>query len=125
MRTLEDLNKSLEQIAAAMSDKGVICPRPKICFEIDVVDVWLHADSPIGGETCVNISAQSADEVIKKTLNYIKALPSAEEKAAHDFSVKLANVIDFGRDNGIDDEYIEPLRMTRKAMTENLLTVQS
>tara|TARA_R110000764_G_scaffold105696_1_gene191404 strand:+ start:471 stop:860 length:390 start_codon:yes stop_codon:yes gene_type:complete len=116
------INESLDKIAKMMADKGITYPRPDITFlQGGRTRGYLHADSLIGGETCVGFNGNDSDECFKQMRDYIETLPSSEEKLSHDYASKLAQVIDWARDEGIDDDLIKPLMTTREALTKNLL----
>ncbi len=120
--THKSINESLDEIAKMMADKGIVHPRPNIQFNHGGrTHSYLHADSLIGGQACVSFSADSLDECFKQMRNCVEALPSAEEKLSHDYSTKLAHVIDWAKGEGVDDDLINPLMTTREALTKNLL----
>jgi hypothetical protein len=55
---------------------------------------------------------------------FIAAMPTPEENRRNEFMAQLAKVIDLGRENGIDIEYLNPLSATMKRLSENALTDQ-
>lgn len=66
----------------------------------------------------------TADTAIADAFAIIAALPDIEEAKLRDHMRRVADCIDKGRDDGIDDAYITPLVAVKTAMTENLLTKQ-
>lgn len=64
------------------------------------------------------------DELITKARQFIHDLPSAEETKFREFMGALGNVIELGRTNGIDVDFINPLTETMKRLSENALTDQ-
>jgi hypothetical protein len=52
----------------------------------------------------------------------VAALPPLHVTRMNDHMARLAGCIDKAHDDGIADEFVTPLRMTVKAMTDNLLT---
>ena len=54
----------------------------------------------------------------------IDALPDPETKAMNEFVEMAAATVDFGHASGIPDKFVDPFRVSLKAMTDNLLTVQ-
>ena len=52
----------------------------------------------------------------------IAALPDCQTAKLHAHMRRVADCIDKGREDGIDDTYITPLVAVKTAMTENLLT---
>ena len=53
---------------------------------------------------------------------FIAAMPDPEAAKLHAHMRRVADCIDKGREDGIDDAYITPLVVVKAAMTENLLT---
>ena len=51
----------------------------------------------------------------------IAALPDLENAKLHRHMVRVAGCIDAAHSDGIADEYVTPLRLTVKAMSDNLL----
>jgi len=51
----------------------------------------------------------------------IAALPDLENVKLHRHMARVADCIDAAHSDGIADEYVTPLRMTVKAMSDNLL----
>lgn len=63
-------------------------------------------------------------EVIANAHAFIAALPEAEVAKFREFMGALGNVIDLGRTNGIEVDFINPLTETMKRLSENALTDQ-
>jgi hypothetical protein len=55
----------------------------------------------------------------------IAALPAPEIAKLHAHMARVADCIDKAHADGIADEYVTPLRVTVKAMSDNLLTVRA
>jgi hypothetical protein len=64
------------------------------------------------------------DDAIANAFSIIAALPDLDTAKLRDHMKRVADCIDRGRDDGIDDAYIMPLVAVKAAMTENLLTKQ-
>ncbi|PRA53862.1 hypothetical protein CQ062_13680 [Ochrobactrum sp. MYb68] len=62
--------------------------------------------------------------LIEKARQFIAALPTAEETKFREFMGALGNVIELGRKNGVEVEFINPLTETMKRLSENALTDQ-
>jgi len=54
--------------------------------------------------------------------NFIDNLPTKKEVLKRNFNKELGYLIDLAKETNIEEEFIAPLRTTRKALTENLLT---
>ena len=124
IKTIEDINAGLDGIAAAMTDKGIERPQPDIKFNQGGSMVgYLHANSPIGGKSCVSFYGHSATIVLSMMLDHVVALKSKEEEAVMAWQKDVAKVIDDGHDLNLPDNVMAPLRASSQAMTENLLEV--
>jgi hypothetical protein len=124
IKTIEDIHAALDGIAAAMTDKGIVNPRPEIEFKQGGrIDGWLHASSNIGGKTCVSFNGNDATIVLDDMLDHVVALKSKEEEAVMAWQKDVAKVIDDGHDLNLPDNVMAPLRASSQAMTENLLEV--
>lgn len=55
----------------------------------------------------------------------IAALPAPETAKLHAHMARVADCIDKAHADGIADKYVTPLRVTVKAMSDNLLTVRA
>jgi hypothetical protein len=64
-------------------------------------------------------------DVIHQALDFIAGMVSKEEQRVVDWGNAQAKLIDDGHSLNLPDEVMAPLRESRKAMTENLLTVAS
>lgn len=63
-------------------------------------------------------------EMLAAAEAHILSLPSADETKFREFMQALGGVIDLGKDNGIEVEFLNPLRATMKKLSENALAYQ-
>lgn len=76
-----------------------------------------------GGDYMVGTAkGDTPDEAIADAFKIITALPDLATAAIQRHMSRVADCIDKGREDGIDDAYIAPLVVVKAAMTENLLT---
>tara|TARA_R110000772_G_scaffold31234_1_gene77177 strand:+ start:2643 stop:3032 length:390 start_codon:yes stop_codon:yes gene_type:complete len=122
--TIKDLDAALQQIAEAMSAKGIIGPNPEITLKQGRVSAWLHAQSNIGDRTCHGFHADNVNEAAATMLAFIDALKSVEEEKVLAWQRSLGDLIDDGAALDLPDEVMAGLRTSSKAMTENLITKQ-
>ena len=120
--TINHLNAALQQIAEAMSAKGIIAPNPEINFKQGRVSGWLHASSMIGGRICIDFYGDDVNEVAAAMLAHVDALKSVEEEKVLAWQRSLGALIDDGASLDLPDEVMAGLRTSSKAMTENLIT---
>ena len=69
-----------------------------------------------------SIYGDSFDECLNAVDAFIAAMPNPQDAKLHNHMKRVADCIDKGREDGIDDAYIAPLVVVKAAMTENLLT---
>jgi hypothetical protein len=122
--TIKDLDAALQQIAVAMSAKGIIAPNPEITLKQSRVTGWLHANSMIGGRVCTDFYGADFNEVAAAMLAHVDALKSVEEEKVLAWQRSLGALIDDGASLDLPDEVMAGLRTSSKAMTENLITKQ-
>ena len=126
IKTIEDIHAALDGIAAAMTDKGILDPRPDVQLRQEGrVTGWLHSADTIGDKDYVSFYGNSATIVLEDMLAHIVALKSKEEEeAVMAWQKDVAKVIDNGHDLNLPDNVMAPLRASSQAMTENLLEVE-
>lgn len=127
--TIEQIQAELAALVVAMMDKGIKTPNAEFCISANEsrMHVLLRADQSTGpwlyglefayGENprnCFDIAAE-----------IIAAVPSKEHLAMKTYLGKLADAVDYGHENGIAAEYVDPVRITQKAMSDNLLTADA
>ena len=76
-----------------------------------------------GGDYMVGTAkGDTPDAAIADAFAIIAAHPDIATANLHNHMKRVADCIDKGREDGIDDAYIAPLVVVKAAMTENLLT---
>ena len=84
--------------------------KPNSVRDWDTENEYLRGDNP--------------SKLIARARKFIADLPTAEETKFLEFMGALGNVIDLGRKNGIEVEFINPLTETMKRLSKNALTDQ-
>jgi hypothetical protein len=124
IKTIEDIHAALDGIAAAMTDKGILDPRPDVELKQGGrITGWIHARGPIGGYVSGSFYGDNATTILADMLAHVVALKSKEEEAVATWQKDVAKVIDDGHDLNLPDNVMAPLRASSQAMTENLLEV--
>lgn len=125
--TITEINARLSALVVAMLAKGL--RQPKVTF-------WINADADYQVALRAGDGYGSADHwydypgsyepmaAIDKAFAIISAFPDPVTAKLNNHMRRVADCIDKGREDGIDDAYIAPLVNVKVAMTENLLTVQ-
>ena len=123
--TIEEIQARLDVLASAMADKGLIVPEATVLItagsKASILLGWRkdsrshYSDRSqhfATGDTLADLDAADA---------WVAALPTAESLTMTTYLGKLADAVDYGHSNGIPDEYVDPVRITQKAMSDNLL----
>ena len=127
--TIEDIYAAINPLPAALSAKGKIKPDVSLCVQanadISISMSWEKRNATYAYErdykTCLG---DTFEQVIGKAVEFITGLPSAEQAKLHDFMGNLGRLIDVGKSDGIDLDYINPLLDTMKRLSENVITFQ-
>lgn len=125
--TITEINARLSALVVAMLGKGLHQPRVTFWINADAgYQVALHAGHGYGSDDHW-YDYPAADEptaAIDKAFAIIAAFPEPVTAKLNAHMRRVADCIDKGREDGIDDAYIAPLVVVKQAMTENLLAVQ-
>jgi len=125
-----EIQKRIDVMPAAMSAKGLIEPRATILLngnqEPSMLLQWYknQKDRAACHTTCESFRGSTIPDQLDAGDAFIAALPCREEVKFKEFMSALGGVIDLGRDNGIEVEFLSPLRATMKKLSENALTFQ-
>ena len=132
MKTLQDIHNKCEEVVKAMSEKGFVTPSCNFSIKsgspIYQVDLWVKdGEGPQIGSMGIadyleTFTAETPEDVFADAMARVSRQPDPETAALHDYMRKLGKVADQGRAAGIPDEYVIPVSLTIKAMTDNLLT---
>lgn len=117
--TYEEIKAQLSALVKAMEGKSLTAPSASFDMSSDADDrVWLHAEElkPRG------YSVFRGEDALSRAMEFIAELPDPEIAVKNEYMRRVADVVDYGKDKGIDDEYLEPLRGVNVAISENLLT---
>ncbi len=126
------IQERLDRIMAAMVAKGLIRPE---------VDYWLTSGKQdpvffltwtkdpgtvrVGEYDRTNKHFYFSDgDVFDQADAWVAAQPNAEERKLSAFQTALGHVIDLGRENSIEVEFLNPLIATAKSLAENVITHQ-
>ena len=98
-------------------------PTLKIKDNVCSVDLYRAMQAgAYGGKDYIGIGRGDTPEAaLDDADRIIAALPDLENAKLHRHMVRVAGCIDAAHSDGIADEYVTPLRLTVKAMSDNLL----
>ena len=126
--TTTEINTRLSALAAAMLAKGMYQPNAMLWIKADAgYTTSLGAGHGYGSDDHWYDYSNSPDpmKALDEAFAIIAAMPEPADRALHAHMRRVADCIDKGREDGIDDAYIAPLVVVKAAMTENLLTSQA
>lgn len=123
---IEQIQADLSAMVTEMTAKGVKLPRAELCLrgnESPNATLWGDlAQRALRGEYLQIINGDTATDALVNAHAFIAALPDPETLVLRTYLGKLADAVDYGHENGIAAEYVDPVRITQKAMSDNLLT---
>lgn len=127
--TIDDIYAAINQMPAELLKKGKVNPSVQFHVEANAnthiamrykkygaVSDWDNEYQHFAGSTF--------EQSIQKAKAFIAALPSAEQAKLHGFMDKLGKLIDVGKSEGIDIDYLNPLVDSMKRLSENIITYQ-
>lgn len=124
MQTVTEIQAKLAELVAAMVEKGVVTPDVDLTLKADRHFVYMTGSKKgplIGATGCKFFNGDTPEDAITAAVEYIAALPSIEETVTRTYLRKVADAVDYAKENGVDDEYVTPLRGVTCAMTSNLI----
>lgn len=119
-----DIQSRMDNLSRAMLAKGLRNPEPTVMIKAHVAPcVYMHWDDEAStyGKSEI-IRDPDIGQAITDAFALIEGLPSPEEAKRQQFMASLAKVIDLGRENGIEVDFLNPLTETMKRLSENALT---
>lgn len=129
-----EIQNRVDALSKAMTAKGLREPVASTSFESHKVEAsvylrWKDVTKVSDRSSYLDysyefIKGKTLIEAFDKADEFVAALPSADEAKMKQFMGALANVIDLGRTNGIEVEFMNPLQATMKSLSENVLTDQ-
>ena len=125
--TYDEIKAALAGIVPMMVDKGLRLPEARATIQAEG-NSWIilaRAKTPssfYADESKYFTIETTIEAAIAEARAWVESLPTPEIKVQTDYMRMLADAVDFGHSNGIPAEYVDPVRVTQKAMTENLLT---
>lgn len=120
------IKESVENLSREMLAKGLRNPTATAMIEAHVAPcVYLHWGGYGDPDERTEITRDpDIQQAIDDAFALVRGLPSPEEAKRDLFMRSLAKVIDLGRENGIEVDFLNPLTETMKRLSENALTYQ-
>lgn len=127
--TIEEIYAAINPMPAMLSAKGKV--KPEAHFQINAnarVGIYLSwvkdGASNDWDRDFKYFIVETFDEALSEALAFIRDMPDAKTARLQRFMNQLGKVIDFGRDVGVDVDFINPLTETMKRLSENIITYQ-
>lgn len=128
MMTLEEIQAAIDQLVTDMMAKNVVQPRAEFTIKSGEhrpfsVALWCSTEARcFDGDYLRGLYSNPTPEAaLEAARSYIAALPDPETKVMRTYLGKLADALDYATEHSIADEFVEPVRLARQAMTDNLL----
>lgn len=127
--TIDDIYAAINPLPAMLTSKGKISPSVSLVIEanasVAVSMNWTkrhaHRDWEKDYQTFIGDDFETA---MQKAITFVNDLPSADQAKLHDFMGQLGRLIDAGKSDGIEVDYLNPLLDTMKRLSENVITYQ-
>lgn len=128
MMTLEEIQAALDQLVTDMMAKNVVDPRAEFHLRSGAarfysVTLWCDYEAKCfdGEYYQAFINKPRPEAALEAARVYIAGLPDPSAKVMRTYLRKLADALDYATEHSIADEFVQPVRLARQAMTENLL----
>lgn len=125
--TIDEIYTALNPLPAMLCAKGKVSPKVEFRIEANAGfniamnwrkpyarHDWEHEYECFLGDDFAKVHAKAVD--------FINALPSAEQAKLHHFMGKLGHLIDAANADGIEVAYLNPLVESMKRLSENVIT---
>jgi hypothetical protein len=119
--------KRVNDLAAAMVAKGMVAPQAELHLgsnKLPGVYLRWNDKSETYGTASEWVEAATVAEAFDEASSFIAARPTAKQARLEEFMRSLGRVIDLGRENNIEVEFLNPLVATMKTLSENVITDQ-
>lgn len=123
----EIAQKRVNDLSAAMVAKGMVAPKAQLMLKSNAEPLaymeWADKSTTYGTAYHAE-SGETPAEALDKASAFIAARPTAKQARLEEFMRSLGKVIDLGRENHIEVEFLNPLVATMKTLSENVITDQ-
>jgi hypothetical protein len=134
MNTILELQAAVNELIAPMLAKGLVQPDASaqlkanadgyiyLSWHLRKTSVGERWDSQNYKSDFVRVVDGDWSAAIAAANAHIAAMPSKEDRQRDEFLGLMAKTIEYGRQVGIDDEFVNPLSVISKKLSENALT---
>jgi hypothetical protein len=129
MTTIDEIYAAINPMPAMLTAKGKVKPEVSVNIEanarVSITMNWVKPYSPNEWDREYKyFSEEDFARSLADAIAFINGLPSAEQAKLHNFMGKLGKLIDDGKSDGIEVDYLNPLLDTMKRLSENVITYQ-
>ena len=123
----QEIAARLVEIHTVMVDRFDAQPwsEPKLCVhQSGKVSVTIYGPDLAAPKSDhqFTATADTFEEALDAALAFVTALPPASEAKRRDWQKRLGNLINDGREIGIETEFLNPLEVSMKRLASNALT---
>ena len=125
------IQKRVDDLSKAMIGKGMREPSARLTFRSDekatIFLSWKKGRNTgdIFGNEKHHVCTGEVSKILDDAIEFIAKQPDAATAKLQDFMAALGSVIDIGRKNGIETDFLNPLVATMKRLSENAITHQA
>lgn len=125
-----DIQKRLNAMIKPMLERGLVKPEARFSLNSDggphVSISWDKPNRPSYSHDRSWLAGKgdTIEELFSSLETAVAALPGKDETRMRNFMDALGNVIDMGRETGIDVAFVNPLTESMKKLSEKALTYQ-
>lgn len=127
---VEEIQAKLDALIPVMLGKGMREPKADATIKANE-EPYVHLgwksrkEGLYGGDSAYSFhNAASIEEAFRKADVWLSDRPDAETAKLNEFLAAIGSVADLGKELGIDAEFVNPLLVTMKKLSENALTFQ-
>lgn len=131
MHTTE-IQSRLDALVKAMLAKGMRVPEAVATIKAQQQEPYVHLqwksqrEARYGGDSAYEIfRGRTLPDAFDEATAWIEARPSPEQAKLTEFMAAIAAAADMGRALGIDAEFVNPLTVMMKKLSENAITFQA
>lgn len=127
---IAEVQKRLDALAVAMMAKGMHQPSAHVFLksqsETSVSLNWKsEREARYGTDSAYeHFSGKSLSAMMDKADKWVAARPEPAEAKLREFMAAVAKAVDLGRENGIEADFVNPLSVLMRTLSENALTYQ-
>jgi hypothetical protein len=123
--TIEEIQTALAAMVVALTEKRMRKPNAELKLVANERPcVLLRGEVEYGfpgSHDMEFIRGDTVEDAVEKAFDYIDAIPDHKTVVMQTYLGKLADAVDYGHENNIPAEYVDPVRITQKAMSDNLI----